>query len=354
MPQQDKPQAAVPNGAGRGAQQPPQKQQPQAGRRFGVQAPGIIFDSDMGRNIDAALALGILYTLGAKGRIIAAGVSNASLESAAFCDAVARFYSIDPARSTGNVPIYPTGLAEDGVKLPTAPMLSVPLSMKKDDGSAAFATGLKDIRDTADVRVLYRNSLQTQRDGEGTVVLAGPATNLAKTLALNGGRETITAKVGLLVAGLGAYPDGPPDPRVKADIASAKQMFAKWPSPIVAVGTEAGAALPYPATSIEKDFAWAPANPIVAAYRAFQQMPYDAPSQAVLAAFFAGNQKEGYFKLSDPGTIEVLDDGRTRFTPSATGKHRYLIVDPAQKERALKAITETASAKPVPRVFRFQ
>ena len=35
----------------------------------------------------------------------------------------------------------------------------------------------------------------------------------------------------------------------------------------------------------------------------------------------------------DPGTITVLDDGRTRFTPAADGKHRYVIVDPAQKER---------------------
>ena len=44
----------------------------------------------------------------------------------------------------------------------------------------------------------------------------------------------------------------------------------------------------------------------------------------------------------------------TKFTASAQGKHRYLILDPAQKERILKIYTEVASAKPVPRLPRFR
>jgi hypothetical protein len=56
--------------------------------------------------------------------------------------------------------------------------------------------------------------------------------------------------------------------------------------------------------------------------------------------------------LSDPGTISVLDDGRTRFTPSADGRHRYLIVDPPQKERILSLYTAMVSAPPAPRPGR--
>ena len=56
----------------------------------------------------------------------------------------------------------------------------------------------------------------------------------------------------------------------------------------------------------------------------------------------------------NPGTIRVLDDGRTKFVPSAEGKHRYLIVDPAQNERVIKTYVEIASAKPVPRQPRFR
>ena len=64
--------------------------------------------------------------------------------------------------------------------------------------------------------------------------------------------------------------------------------------------------------------------------------------------------QENYFKLSDPGTVTVLDDGRTKHSPSSNGLHRYLITDPAQKEKVIKAYTELASAKPVVRQFRFR
>jgi len=61
---------------------------------------------------------------------------------------------------------------------------------------------------------------------------------------------------------------------------------------------------------------------------------------------------DGYFTVSDPGTITVLDDGRTKFSPAVEGKHRYLIVDPAQKERVIAMYTAMVSAPPAPRPGR--
>jgi len=69
---------------------------------------------------------------------------------------------------------------------------------------------------------------------------------------------------------------------------------------------------------------------------------------------YAVRSDAGYFRLSEAGTIHVLDDGRTRFQPSAGGKHRYLIADPEQKDKILQAYTELASTKPVPRAPRFR
>jgi purine nucleosidase len=323
------------------------------GRRGGVEAPGILFDCDMGRNIDVALALAVLNTLGAKGRLVAVGVSSSSLEAAQFCDAVARFYAGPaPANPAFARPSSPVGVLDDGPKLASAPMLTVPLGMKKPDGSPVFPHGVKSLIDTADARVLFRNTLLGQKDGAATAVLAGPATGFARTLALNGGREAIAAKVGLLVVAAGSFADGPADSRIKADIASARQLFAQWPGAIVAVGAEVGAALAYPGRSIETDFSWTPAHPVVESYRAFRDMPYDAPAQAVAAALYAGNPKEDYFRLSEPGTIEVLDDGRTKFTRSENGKHRHLTIDLAQKDRVLKAFTDAVSAKPAPPMGR--
>ena len=107
-----------------------------------------------------------------------------------------------------------------------------------------------------------------------------------------------------------------------------------------------------PGASIEKDFAWSPVHPVVDAYRANQAMPYDAPASALAATLYAVKPDEPYFKLSDPGTITVLDDGRTKFTPAADGKHRYLMVDPAQKEQIVALYTALVSAQPAPRPGR--
>jgi hypothetical protein len=335
---------------GRGGQAAAQAARGGAGRgRGAAQGPGIVFDSDMGRNIDAALALAMLYSLGGKGHAIAVGVSSSSLEAAAFCDAVGRFYAGDPAaRSSGTSGVLPVGLAEDGPKLASPAMLAGPLAMTRADGTPAFPHEVKSVIDTADVSVLYRNALLTQKDGEGIVVLAGPATNLARALANKRYADVFAVKAGLLVVAAGAYPEGPADPRIKADIAAARQLFANWPTPMVAVGTEVGSAVRYPGRSIEADFSWSAMHPVVAAYRAFQPAPYDAPGQAMAAVLYAANQKAGDFQLSAPGTITVLDDGRTRFVPAASGKHRYLMVDPAQKDRVLQAYTDLAATKPTP------
>jgi hypothetical protein len=327
----------------------PQKIAPPAGpgRRGAEQGPGIIFDSDMGRSIDTALALAMLYSLGPKGQLIAVSVSNSSLDAAAFCDAMARVYQGERAVGFARTSL-PVGLAENGPNLGPVPMLSAPLAMKKPDGSAMFPQGIKDIRDTADPRVLIHNALLTQKDGEAIIVLAGPATNLVGTLAVKMRRDLTAAKVGLLVAALGAYPSGVADPRVTSDIKAARQLFADWPGPIVAVGSEVGKAVPYEGARIETDFSWAPAHPVVEAWRALQPRPSEVTGQATAAVLYAANQKEGYFKLSDPGTIEVLADGRTRFAPSANGKHRYLIADAEQKERVANAYTTLAGTKPTP------
>jgi hypothetical protein len=94
--------------------------------------------------------------------------------------------------------------------------------------------------------------------------------------------------------------------------------------------------------------------PAADAYCAYKPMPYDAPSWAMTSVLYAARPQEGYFKLSDPGTIRVLDDGRVKFSASAGGAHRYLILDPAQQERIIKTYGEIASAKPVVRQFRFR
>jgi len=318
---------------------------------------GIIFDCGLGNSIDEALALALLYGLDGKNeaRVISLSVSKSNLKAAAMCEAVARFYGGASSGAFGAVGrTLPVGLADEGKSPEDTPMLTVPLSKLNDAGAPLYSHGIEKLTDTAEVRALIRNALSQQPDQSCVVVLTGPATNLARTLDLPGVKELIARKARFLSVAGGAYPDGPPQSNVKADIASAKKLFAEWPTPIVACGAEIGAALLYPASSIEKDFAWSPAHPVVDAYRAYRPMPYDAPTCAMVALLYAVRPQEGYFKLSEPGMISVLDDGRTKFTPSPEGKRRYLILDTEQKERVIKTYIEIASAKPVPRQPRFR
>jgi inosine-uridine nucleoside N-ribohydrolase len=319
---------------------------------------GVVFDCAMGSRIDDALALAMLHGFEGKekARIAAIGLCTSDLKAAQFCDVVGLFYA-SATTGVARVFMHLTPIGLDAGK-PSArpsgssPMLDVPLARTGTDGKPVYSTTVRSLNDTADVSTLIRNALTAQEDQNAVVVLTGPATDLAKLLDMYGLPDLISQKVKLLCMAAGAFPDGPPEPNIKADIAAARRVLAGWSVPIVAVGYEIGAELPFPGESIAKDFAWSTAHPVVDAYRAYRPMPYDAPSWAMAAMLYAVRPKENYFKLSEPGTIIVSDDGRTSFAASDNGRHRYLILDPAQKERIIQTYTEIASAKPVERKLR--
>jgi hypothetical protein len=315
---------------------------------------GIVFDSDLGNTIDDALALAMLYGLQGKGdsRVLSVSITKSSLKAAIFGDVLVRFYTGEPGGFGGGP--TPIGMALSGKMPEDTQLITAAIAKMTPEGKPAYGRSVEKLNDTADPVAVIRNAMSAQFEQNCIVVLTGPATNLAKLLEFPSSKALITQKVRYLVVGSGNFAGGPPDPQIRSDIAAAKKLFAEWPTPIVASGSEVGESLPFPGASLEKDFAWSQAHPIVDAYRAYHPMPYDADSGAMTAALYAVRPQEGYFKLSEPGTIAVLDDGRTRFTASTEGKHRYLIVDPAQKERIVQVYTETASTKPVGRVQRFR
>lgn len=308
---------------------------------------GVFFDTDFSA-IDAVLAMSILYGLQGKNdcRVAIVSMSRPNLAVAGFADAVERFYK-GPAGNFSQVP--PIGMRTEGLAGDTSPAFTVPFEKKNADGSTLYKNQVKSEIDTGDPNTLFRNYLEAQYDLNAFWVLGGPATNLASALAFPGMPELIAAKIKYLVVSVGAFPNGPADGRIKGDITAARRVFAEWPTPIVACGREVGAGLLFPGASIDKEFAeQVHDNPVADAYRACHTMPYDAPSWDMAAALYAGRPKEGYFKLSGPGTIVVQDDGRTSFSDSDKGKHQYLILDREQKDRILKTYVELASAKPVP------
>jgi hypothetical protein len=332
-------------------------QQP-TGRGAARPPVGIAFDGDVGNRIDAVLAVAMLNGMTAKtqARRISLSVSRPSLASAQVADVVAAFYRgrpvAGPGGGIGQASEGMIGLPESKSVSGDTPQLAAILASKAADGTPHYTSSITGLVNTAESSVLIRNLLLAQHDGNAAIVLAGPATGLVRILDLYRSGPQIAAKCRQLVVAAGALPAGPAESSIKTDVAAARRLLSEWPTPIVMVGTEVGDALPYPAASIEKDFAWSPAHPVVEAYRAFKPMPYDAPAPALAAVLYAVQPDEGYFTLSEPGTITVLDDGRTKFVPQADGKHRYLIVDPAQKARIMTQYTSLVSAPPAARPGR--
>jgi len=323
---------------------------PQFGQ--GKPSAGAFFDTDFA-TIDSVLAVSLLFGLQAKNdcKVAILTMSRPNLAVAGFADAVQRFYH-GPAGTFSQLP--PIGMTTAGSPGETSPAFVVPFEKKKPDGTPVYKNEVKRVIETGDPNTLFRNYLEAQNDQNAFFVLSGPATNLAAALEFPGMRDLIKAKVKYLVLAGGAFPDGPAEAHVKADIPAARKVLADWPTPVVASGVEVGAALEFPGASIDKQFAEAvPDNPVADAYRAYQAMPYNAPSWAMAAVLYAARPKEGYFKLSGPGKINVAADGRTTFAAEEQGNHQYLMVDPSQKEKITLAYVELASAKPEPpRRFR--
>lgn len=318
---------------------------------------GVIFDSALGEGIDGALAMALLYGLDGKNetRVVSISTSKSNIQSAALAEAIGRFYAGAVSGAFNSVArTLPVGMSTAGKLTETSAMLSVPLDRKNADGTPVYAHGIHKLNDTAEPAALIRNALTSQQDQNCFVVLAGPATNLVTILDLPGVKELIAHKVRYLSVSAGSFAGATADVNITADLHAAQRLFAEWPTPIYAAGTEVANSVLFPAASIEKDFAWSTTHPVVDAYRAYKSMPYDAPTRDLATVLYAVRPKEGYFKLSEPGTISVLDDGRTKFTPGAGGKHQYLLFDPDQRERLIKTYTEIASAKPVPRLPRFR
>ena len=299
----------------------------------------VIFDTDMGNDIDDALALALLHALESRGeaKLLAVTITKENPWAAPYVDLVNKFYR------RGEIPI---GMARPGRTPKSSPMIERPAQRKNPDGSFVYKRSIDQGSNAPDAVSVLRRALQGQQDGSVVIVQVGFSTNLAKLLESPPDAELVRKKVRLLSLMAGAFPSGKPEFNVKEDIHSARQLFEKWPTPIVASGYEIGNALLFPAVSIERDFNYAKDHPVAEAYRAYMKMPYDRPTWDLTSALYAVRPDRGYFALSPTGRITVGSDGRTSFAASVEGRHRYLVLQPDQKAKTLEAMVILASEPP--------
>ncbi len=295
---------------------------------------GVVYNTAMTRP-DAALALAAMYVMESKkeSHMGSVCVVGAGFNAALFCDIVGKMYTFG-ARN-GNQALA-VGLAiESGV--PDSPMVKIAVERKNDKGEPMYARTLQRLADTSLPDAVLRNGVIFNT--ESVVLLSGPATYLAKSLDLNGTKDLYKQRVKRLVI----VDSGTPN----KDAAALRKVIAEWPTPVFFAPKEVGDALRFPGTTLDKSFAWAPANPVADAYKSYKPMPYDAPLYDVAATHYAIHPDSGFFQLSGAGNIAVADDGAMKFVPGS-GPAKSLAIDPSKKEALLLALIEDATAKPTP------
>jgi len=313
---------------------------------------GLIVDGEMRGDANDLAALATVFGLGyldpAEASILTLSLTGSAVEGAAFVDAAARFYSKEWLRDfPERFQRYrglPVGLSEGPG--PASPAVTGPLAAKDSEGEPLYPNEVHTLTDTADPAALIRNGLTTREDQSVAVVLTGPATNLARVLGLNGGRELIKSKVTLLAAALGDLASNTIDPHVAADVEAARKLFAEWPTPIVTIGRAAGEALTLDRKTLATDVKWAERHPIVDAHRAGPSSSSTVSTREAAAALYAVRPKAGYYQESEPGLVSVGADGALSFEPTAEGRHRRLGLASSNSEALRQLYADLISGQP--------
>jgi inosine-uridine nucleoside N-ribohydrolase len=308
----------------------------------------LVFDTDLGNDIDDALALGLIHGLVSRGECELAAVTITKDDplSAPFVDAVNTFFA------RGDTPI---GVVHNGLTL--EPSRYTELANVRDGDRLRYPHDLLSGTDAPEAVNLLRRTLATAEDGTVIVVQVGFSTNLARLLRSApdqasplSGVDLVQKKVRLLsvMAGAFAAPGDSPQPEynVKMDIPSAQAVVSDWPTPIVFSGLEIGMAVEFPGDSIERDFAYVTHHPLAEAYKLHTPPPLGRPTWDLTSVLYAVRPNCHYFDLSPPGRVHVANDGTTSFKPDKAGPHRYLILKPEQQIRVREALTQLTSQPP--------
>jgi len=311
----------------------------------------IIFDTDMGNDVDDALALAMLHTLDSRGesQLLAVTVSKDNRLAAAFCDAINRFYG------RGEIPI---GLVQGGATTDTGKFLT--LAEQKDGQQLRYPNRFAAGNSPPAATDVLRQTLAKQSDNSVVIVQVGFSTNLARLLNSPAdrfspltGRALVERKVRLLEVMAGWFaPDlvtrDPPgaEYNIVQDVAAAQQLVEDWPTPIIWSGFEIGRAIEYPHESIDRDFGYVAHHPVAEAYRLYNPPPHNRPTWDLTSVLHAARPADHYFGLSEPGHVTISDTGHTTFAPTPNGPHRLLTLTSDQIPRVRQAFVDLATQPP--------
>lgn len=309
----------------------------------------VIFETDMGNDIDDALALAMLYRYAGQDKVKILAISNnkQSINSVRFLDLMNRWYNY-PKIPIGTVQNGKSGEDESG----SFAKKVIEYSIK---GKKVFNSKISDYSKVEKSVNLYRRILSAEPDHSVVIISVGFFTNLAQLLesgsdefsGLNGA-ELVARKVKYLSVMAGNFSRPPTaEFNVRTDIAAARKVYEQWPGIIYSSPFEVGNSILFPAFCIERNLGYAGKHPLVEGYKQYLPMPYNRQTWDLTAVLFAIEPEQGYFTISNPGLVKVNEEGYTSFSEDTNGKHFYLMnPDSAGRSRILSRFIELVSAIP--------
>ena len=308
----------------------------------------VIFETDIGNDVDDALALAMLhnYMNAGKVHLLAVMYNKDNKFSGEYIDIVDTWYG------HGDIPI---GRVIHG-KTPEDPSFTRVVSEMQENGKPVFKRSLQNYDTLPNAVLLYRKILSQAKDSSVVIISVGFSTNLARLLQSEGdqfsplkGRELVAQKVKLLSVMAGCFDNSiQKEYNIRNDVRAAYTVFADWPGPVVVSPYEVGTSILYPAVSIENDFNATRYHPVAEAYKAYLKMPYDRPCWDLTSVLEVVEPEAGWFIVSPPGTISVDTlTAKTIFTPTPGGEHCYLQVDSVRALKIRDRLVEVVTGKDV-------
>ena len=308
----------------------------------------IIFDTDMGNDVDDALALGVLHSLQNRGecQLLAVTVTKDNKYAAPMVSLINTFYGR---------PDIPVGMVYNGVTPEDGKYLREVVMMKNENGDDTFLRTLHPGDAIPDAVSLLRKTLAAEEDGAVVVVQVGFSTNFARlmdsepdSISPLSGMELIMKKVRLLSMMAGAF-----DPKythveynIRCDLTAAKKLIADWPTPIVFSGYEIGDMIQYPSINIRNDYNYVKHHPLKEAYHYYRGLNNSQATFDLTSVLYAVRPNYGYFDMSGFGTVVLNEKGHTSFKPDANGKHRYMKISETQIVQVREALCLLCSEPP--------
>ena len=317
----------------------------------------VIFDTDIGGDIDDAFALAVIHRLADQGvcNLLGVTLTNENPNVAPFVAAENALYGR---------PNIPVGAPEHAARN-TDRYLSATLAQKNADGSPEFPVpeGFTPEEPIA----LLRRLLANAPDRSVVMIQVGFSTNLAALLDSHGddvspltGKELVAQKVRLLSIMGGSFA---PDPsakyyvelaewNIKNDVPAARKLVDEQPTEIVFSGAEVGDAVRMSPTNLKRDYRGPKAKFLRDAFAHWasvaapnEGLNHRRPTWDITSVLFVLRPEEGreYYRLSEPLDVTFDDKGVTQFAPNPESKRRIFLLDDDAKIRVSEAIVNICS-----------